>query len=176
MADMSTLRSVLATEVETLLETVDSDYSGQVSQHYRDVTDRMPSRRAVLDVMGVSGNIKYAEVLHTSDVPDSPHFVDERMADGSMRSVPQEFQIAVWRQFEDEDAVDNSSQADWDALIWDGPDGLLHMLRTDDMVIASGGTTYYHSQPSPAQDTTLPLDNEGQIIAHYVEFTIEIND
>lgn len=171
MSDMSTLRQVLADHIESLLTAVDSAYSGQVSQYYRSEVDNMPTNRRIYAVM--DNPVRYAEVIHLQDSDGDGYFSDEETATGALMSVSQAFRVSVWRQYKDAGTLASSSTNAWDALVWDSPGGLLHKLRTGDMVITSGGATYYHSQPTPGQDAILPITSDG-LQAHYVEFTIEL--
>lgn len=172
MSTMSTLRDGLQSHVESLLTTVDANYSGQVERRYRPVVNLMPSRNTVLKIMGVGGNVRYAHVLHRRRL-GTPDFFDTQMAAGNLALTSHIFEVAVWREFTDADSFDGSSQGEWDALMWDPPNGLLHKLDEESDFDYSG-TKIFYAPPGDSEDTEVALDDRGNVLAHYGTFTMEL--
>lgn len=163
MNSLTEKRTALTTRVAAILKAIDNRY--RVEDRLRDALLRPRTPREQERLMG--SPVRYANVFQSGlAFTQDP---DERSGRGVPLGRTDTYLVQVWHEYRDAAEYAGSSQAEWDRVV-DGDGGLIRTLA-ETPYLEGGGEL---GDPRDVSFDLVPLDSNGQILAHYMTFLIDV--
>ena len=162
-------RDALKQKLQAVLQAVDANY--RVEDRLRKETFA-GDRDARIQLMGE--DYTYAEVLGPINVTTAEA---SRTAKATTHKKRHQFDVIVWLKFDDNEEYANSSQSKWDTLVWDDTNGILNaMENSSQLTDANTDEAFTLSMPTQVLVSEVPMDQQFNEQAHYLNFKIELID
>lgn len=162
---MKDKRQALVNELTKRLQAIHSDY--RISQRFRKAQMRSIGRPERVEVMG--DNATYCEVDF------EPSTATEPRANSTWQNRHFRFTVRVWFGYYDADSYGSSSQKVWDEIVGEST-GILRGIEEQSLIEDDNGKKYALYNPINVNQRILKLDGQGQELAHFLEYQIDVGN